>query len=156
MIAIVPQSIIVNVFKIKININTISGILYGLCIFPLFLMYKLEFKNYFELKYKFSWVKLFLGTILSIFVGNIINYFFPETQIDKILLQLFNSKDTILKFVQEYINVDNNWYLNTMIEIFCTVIITIIAIKYLLYSLIEFFFKFIYSYYQLLVIINSF
>lgn len=96
--------------------------------------------------------KTFFGTLLFVLAGEVINYFYQGMSTYQIILQLFNNQDIMLKFIQEYINFNNNFYLNTMIPILCTALITVVALKYLVYSIITFFFKFIYSYYQLLVI----
>lgn len=153
--AIVPQTLILDSIGITINTNTIAGILYGIFIFPFFLMCKIEFTKTDKLRYKFCWKKLFFGTLLFVLAGEVINYFYQGMSTYQIILQLFNNQDIMLKFIQEYINFNNNFYLSTMIPILCTALITVVALKYLVYSIITFFFKFIYSYYQLLVIIDS-
>lgn len=155
MSAIVPQTLIFDLIGISINTNTIAGILYGIFIFPFFLMYKIEFTKTDKLRYKFCLKKLFFGTLLFILAGEAINYFYQGMSIYQTILQLFNNQDIMLKFIQGYINFNNNFYLSTMISILCTALITVVALKYLVYSIITFFFKFIYSYYQLLVIIDS-
>lgn len=155
MSAIVPQTLIFDSIGITINANTIAGILYGIFIFPFFLMYKIEFTKTDKLRYKFCWKKLFIGTLLFVLAGEGINYFYQGMSTYQTILQLFNNQDIMLKFIQGYVNFNNNFYLSTMIPILYTALITVVALKYLVYSIITFFFKFIYSYYQLLVIIDS-
>ncbi len=133
-----------------------GGILLGAFIFPYFSMCNIRLDEIGMPRYTFNFWKLLFGLFISpLIIGALIDFFMPELTISDLFSFIVNKSTYITEYIQQSINVDDSFYFEVLTKIIPIAMLTIIALKYLLYWFIMLFINFIIANFKLLIIINS-
>lgn len=144
-------------YIINDNISYIgAGILLGAFIFPYFSMCNIKFNSIGIPNYTFNFWKLIIGLFVSpLIIGILMDFFIPQLTISELFSFIVDKSNYITGYIQQSMNLSNSFYFDMLIKIIPTAILTIIALKYLLYWFIMSFLNFLIINFKLLLIINS-
>jgi hypothetical protein len=145
--AYIPNEIMKVVVVENLN-KVFAGFILGLLFLPYLWTDGLKFDFMGQPKYKkFSFMRFVLMiVIIPLFLGFLLEFIYPEFSYISAFIKFIEFSNTIIDFILTYIKID---YLTSVLPLIPIAIISFILVKYLIYSFIIFFIKYLWLMYEL-------